>query len=155
MNISAKYLTPLLTIAILALGFFQASVSDGDFSALEKWQLAALLIGAIVTYIAPLTQGVWPAIFKVGGAVVGAILATIITAVTEGTVFDVSLITIIVLSGLNALAAQVGTDQRVDAARDAIASPNVSDAVPETVDPQAVAIVRKNVADAHDGRTGI
>lgn len=145
MNISSKYLTPLLTIAILALGFFQASVSDGDFTILEKWQLAALLVGAIVTYIAPLTTGKWPAIFKVGGAVIGAVLAAIITAVTEGTVMDASLITVIVLAGLNALAAQTGTDSRVDAAKEALAAPNVANNVPETVDPVATQVAANSL----------
>lgn len=154
MNISSKYLTPVLTIAILALGFFQASISDGIFTDLEKWQLASLLVGAIVTYIAPLTTGKWPAIFKVGGAVIGAVLAAIITAVTEGSVFDANLLTIVVLAGLNALAAQTGTDQRVDAAKEALAAPNVSNAVPEAVDPVA-SEVAKNAVDVHDGRTGI
>ncbi|WNN95021.1 hypothetical protein SEA_MAGRITTE_44 [Microbacterium phage Magritte] len=154
MNISSKYLTPVLTIAIIALGFFQASNSDGVFTDLEKWQLASLLVGAIVTYYAPLATGKWVAIFKVGGAVVGAVLAAIITGVTEGSLFDVNLITVIVLAGLNALAAQVGSDQRVDAAKEALAAPNVSNAVPEAVDPVATEVA-KNAVDAHDGRTGI
>lgn len=154
MNISSKYLTPVLTIAILALGFFQASVSDGTFSLLEQWQLAALLVGAIVTYIAPLTTGKWPAIFKVGGAVVGAVLAAIITGIMEGSVFDVNLVTIIVLAGLNALAAQTGADQRVDAAKEALAAPDVANTVPEAVDPVATEAA-KNAVDVHDGRTGI
>jgi len=154
MNISSKYLTPLLTIAILALGFFQASISYAVFTDLEKWQLASLLVGAIVTYIAPLTSGKWPAIFKVGGAVVGAVLAAIITGVTEGSVFDANLLTIIVLAGLNALAAQTGTDSRVDAAKEALAAPNVPNSVPEVVDPAATEAAR-NAVDVHNGRTGV
>jgi hypothetical protein len=159
MNISSKYLTPVLTIAILALGFFQASISDGLFTDLEKWQLASLLVGAVVTYIAPLTTGKWPAIFKVGGAVIGAVLAAIITAVTEGSVFDANLLTIVVLAGLNALAAQTGSDQRVDAAKEALAAPNIANAVPAAVDPVATEVAEKDikgtVVDNHDGRTGV
>ena len=132
-----KYLTPILTIILIALGSFQAAISDGMFADVEKWQLAALTLGAIVTYAAPLTTGRWPAVFKVGGAVIGAAIATIIGFVEVGTIFDMNTITIVVLAALNALAAQTGADARVDEAAAGLADPGVPNAVVTANDPVA------------------
>lgn len=121
-----KYLTAILTIVLLAVGFFQTSISDGDFTALEKWQFAALLVGAVVTYIGKVVSGPWPGILKVGGAVLGAALAAIITAVGTGSLFDTNLYTIVILAALNAFAAQIGVDARVTDAKAALADPTIT-----------------------------
>lgn len=121
-----RILTPILTVVILSVGFFQTSISDGDFTTLEKWQFAALFVGAMVTYIAKILPGSWPGILKVAGAVIGAALAAIITAVMTGSVFDTNLFTIVVLAALNAFAAQIGVDARVNEAKTLFADPKVT-----------------------------
>lgn len=140
-----KVLTPVLTVILLAVGFFQTSISDGVFTDVEKWQLAALVVGAFITYIAPLSTGPWPGIFKVGGAVVGAVLATIIGFVNTGTVFDTNTITIVILAALNAFAAQTGTDARVDDQKAIQADPNLLNEVGAAVDPKAAEVARQTV----------
>jgi hypothetical protein len=139
MNIDTKYLTPVLTIVLIAVGFFQTSISDGEFTTLEKWQLAALFIGAVVTYISRIVPGPWPGILKVAGAVLGAALAVIITAVQTGSVFDTNLFTIIILAALNAFAAQVGADARVTEAKVDLADPTITRAEAVAHDSKAVA----------------
>jgi hypothetical protein len=123
---NSKYLTPILTIVLLAVGFFQTSISDGEFTNLEKWQLAALFVGAVVTYIGKILPGPWPSALKIGGAVIGAALAAIITAVQTGSVFDTNMFTIIILAALNAFAAQIGVDARVTDSKALLADPLVT-----------------------------
>ena len=126
MNTNNKYLTAILTVVLLAVGFFQTSISDGEFTPLEKWQFAALLVGAVVTYVGKILPGPWPGLLKVGGAVIGAALAAIITAVGTGSVFDANLYTIVILAALNAFAAQIGVDARVTDAKTALADPTIT-----------------------------
>lgn len=134
MNISTKYLTPVLTIVLIGLGAFQAALADG-ITAQEAWQLVALIVGAIVTYYAPVLSGAWPAALKVAGAVIGAAIAALIPLL--GGVWDASAITIVVLAALNAFAAQTGTDARVDSAKAALVSPTVPDSTPAAIDAPA------------------
>lgn len=147
MNISNKYLTPILTIVLIGLGAFQASLADG-FTKQEAFMLAALVIGAIVTYFAPVLQGKWPAILKVAGAVLGAAIAALIPFL-DGT-WDASAITIVVLAALNALAAQTGTDARVDAAKEALVNPTTPNSTPTAIDPSATkaAVNQLNISNA-------
>lgn len=144
MNISAKYLTPVLTIVLIGLGAFQATLADG-VTAQEAWQLTALIVGAVVTYFAPVLPGAWPAALKVAGAVVGAAIAALIPLL--GGVWDASAITIVVLAALNAFAAQTGTDARVDSAKAALVNPAVPDDAAKAVDPAATKIALNQLAN--------
>ncbi len=161
MNVSSKYLTPLLTIGVIVGAAFQTAVVGG-ISIVEALQLLGLLVGAIVTYLVPVLATGWAAAGKVGGAVLGAILAAAVPVfdyANGGVGFTAETITMIAFAGLSALAAQFGVDQRLTETKAALADPNTSDKVPQAVDPAAVkALVYRgeaSVADLHDGRTGI
>ena len=134
-----RVLTPILTVVLLSVGFFQVSISDCEFTTLEKWQLAALFVGAVVTYIGKILPGPWPGLLKVAGAVIGAALAAIITWVISGTAFDTNMFTIIILAALNAFAAQIGVDARVTDAKVALADPIVTHEEAVAADKTAVA----------------
>lgn len=137
---NTRVLTPILTVVLLAVGFFQTSISDGEFTTLEKWQLAALFVGAGVTYWSPLVNTRWKNILKVGGAVIGAVLAAIITAVMTGSVFDTNMYTILVLAALNAFAAQIGGDERVTTSKELLADPTITTQEAVAADPKAAEI---------------
>lgn len=156
MNTNSKYLTPILQIVILGVASLQTSLVGG-FTLVEGLSLAALLIGAFVTYRAKLTTGSWPAIIKVAGAVVGAVLVAII-AVLDGTVFggagfNAETVTYIVYAGLQALASEAGVDARVDAAKKGLADPNTSDQSVFVMDPDAYLVADKIVPPAGARRT--
>lgn len=150
-----KFLTPIITIALLVVGFFQTSISDGEFTYLEKWQVAALFVGAVVTYFTPIVKGPWPGVLKVAGAVIGAALAAIITAVQTGSVFDTNLLTIIFLAGLNAFAAQTGTDARLVEAKAELANPAVPISQTMAADPGAARAVINRGAEVVDTTAGV
>lgn len=143
MNISSKYLTPLLTIGVIIGAAFQTAIVGG-ITTVESLQLLGLFVGAVVTYLVPILKSGWAAAGKVGGAVLGAVIAAAIPVfdlANGGTGFTAETITMIAFAGLSALAAQFGVDQRLDAVKEALASPAVPNAVPEAVDPAATAAV--------------
>lgn len=148
MHVNNKFITPLVTIAILVVGFIQVANSDNDFTTLEKVQLLALIVGAVVTYFAPLTKGRWPGIFKVGGAVIGAALAVIITALMEGTVIDSNLLIVVILAALNAFAAQTGTDARIDAQKEVLVNPDLPTRAGAAIDPIAAKVAHQELDKA-------
>jgi hypothetical protein len=161
MNTQSKYLTPLLTIGVIVGAAFQSAIVGG-VTLVEALQLAGLLVGAVVTYVVPVLDKGWAAGAKVGGAVLGAILAAAIPVfdgLNGGPGLNAETAVIILFAGLSALAAQFGVDQRVDAVKEALASPNVSNEAPKAVDPKATQFAIQsetvNVIDNHDGRTGI
>lgn len=150
MVISNKLVTPLVTIALIVLGYYQLTSADADGMSLLDWvQLASVFVGAVVTYSTSIVPGKWPAIFKVGGAVIGAILATISTAIIAGTVVDTNLLAVILISALNAFAAQTGTDARVDTVKAAIADPDVNTQAAILADPSAAVVAKEQLANGH------
>lgn len=150
MLISNKLVTPLITIALIVLGYYQLASSDSDGMSLLDWvQLGSVFVGAVVTYAVKIVPGKWPAILKVAGAVIGAVLATIGTAIVAGTVVDTNLLAVILISALNAFAAQTGTDARVDTVKAAIADPDVNTQAAILADPSAAAVAKQQLADGH------
>lgn len=138
-----KYAVGLLQVAIIAVTALQAAVALG-WSLTAAFQLAGLIIGAIVSVFVPLLEGRWAAGLKVGGAVLGALIAAIIPFVTDG--WSPGAIVIVVLAGLNALATQLGVDIRIDSAVQALGDPSVPNASVEAVDPAAVRIAYRLAA---------
>ncbi len=115
-----KYLAGLLTVLVVLATAFQAALIDG-FTPTEAWQLVGLFVGVFVTVFVPLLKTGWAGALKVGGAVLGAIIAAIVPFVTGA--WDMSAVTVVILAGLNALATQLGVNVRVDSARAIVADP--------------------------------
>lgn len=160
--VPSKYTTALLTVGLTVVAALQAALVEG-IDVVESLQLLALLVGGIVTYIVPLLAHGWAAFLKVAGAVLGAVLVAAIgvfESLTTGANFwSTETIVLLFFAGLNALAAQFGVDQRVDTAKEALASPSVSNKVPGTVDPTATAaaqsegaIVSRAVPEGYHGK---
>lgn len=132
-----KYMVGLLQVLIISVTALQAAIADG-LTLTEVWQLAGLVIGAIVSVFVPLSKGAWAGVLKVGGAVLGALIAAIVPFVTDG--WTASAAVIVVLAGLNALATQLGVNMRVDGVRAALGDVHVDNAVVQSVDPGATAV---------------
>ena len=136
--IASKYLAGFIQLITLLMTALLAALVDG-LTIEEIWQLAGVGVGAVVTIYVPLLQGAWAAGLKVGGAVLGAVIAAVIPLLA-GT-WDLSSALIVLLAGLNVLATQLGVDVRVDSARKEYARPDLPNAVIETVDAPAAAVI--------------
>lgn len=101
-----KYAPALLPIVIIVVTFLtsvgQRAITPGDL-----WQLAALVAGAVVTYLVPLSSGVWPGVLKTGAAIVAAAATAAVPLVTQGHLTYQNWL-IIVLAALSALATEIG-----------------------------------------------
>lgn len=138
--ILSKFLVAFIQLTVLVTASLQAAVEDG-LTAVEAWQIVAVLVGAIVTYFVPLLEGGWAAALKVAGAVLGAVIAAIIPLVAGE--WTMSAILIVVLAGLNALATQIGVDVRVQAAAKAVVNQGAQAAV--ALDTAAVAVAERQL----------
>jgi len=111
-SIVKKYAPALLPIAIVVVTFLtsvgQRAITPGDL-----WQLAALVAGAVVTYLVPLSSGPWPGILKTGAAIVAAAAATAVPLVTQGHLTMQNWL-IIALSAMSALATEIGVNIHKD-----------------------------------------
>lgn len=112
-----RYLAAILQIAIVVITGFTVLPATAFVDAAAVWAtvvgLATLVVQAIATYLVPLTAGGWQAGLKVGVSVALAILGAIAQYVVAGH-FTPGIVALIVLAGLNALAAQVGVSARLD-----------------------------------------
>lgn len=141
--IPSKYTTAILTLAIVVIAGFQSALVGG-ISEVEAFQFAALVVGAVVTYFAPLLISSWAAALKVLGAVAGAVLAAvppIIDTANGGQGFTPEAIVMLIFAGIMALAAQFGVDVRIDSTAKAIANPAVSNDEVYVIDPKAYDVV--------------
>lgn len=148
-----KYATALLQFVLVLVLAVQASMSEG-ISTVEAWQLGAVAIANVGTYFVPLLSSGWIGAGKTGVAILGAIVAAIIPLVNNA--WTAETITIVILAGLNALAAQAGVGIRVDSSKAQLAAPEVADVVPVTVDVDAVkaAVPDATVVHAVDAKLG-
>lgn len=133
-----KYTAAMLQFILVLVTALQASLSGG-LDTVEIWQLVALAVASVGTFFLPLVAGPWAGALKTGVAVLGAIVAAIIPLVNGVWSSEASII--VVLAALNALAAQIGVSVRLDEVKAQLAAPEVSNVIPLTVDPKAVAIV--------------
>lgn len=110
----ATYAAAILSIGLVVI---QAFVAVTEFTPTAIIQLAIVAVGAIGTYLAPVVDGRWAGALKVGVAVVAAILSACVPLVT-GDVYTPQTIALVVLAGMQALAAEVGVGiRRADYAR--------------------------------------
>lgn len=108
-----KYLAALLSIALVVVTAFVAIPAD-QITPTSVGQLAVLALGAVVTFLVPLLEGVWAAGLKTGAAVLAAVITAALPFLTQGNITPTQ-VAIVVLAALNALAVQVGVDIRKDA----------------------------------------
>ena len=142
--VTQKYAAALLPFAVVILTAFQASADDG-IDRVEALQLAAIVAANIVVFLVPLLPNGWHGAFKVGAAVIGALVTAWIPIVNNA--WDGGTITVLVLAALNALAVQLGVSIRLSAVAGAIADTAVPNAAIEATDPGgAVAVGGKHAA---------
>lgn len=143
-----KYATAILQFVLILVASVQAALTDG-VSTVEVWQLAAIGVANVGTYFVPLLKTNWVGLGKTGVAVAGAIIAAIIPIALDAWTTESFLL--VVLAGLNALAAQAGVGIRVDSTAAQIADPTVANVVPETVDAAATEVVVSHNVARHSG----
>lgn len=146
-SLLAKFAPALLPLAVLLLGGLQTAFADNDISSTEVWQLIALSAGALVTFIVPLLKGPWAAGLKTGANVLAAVAALIIPILPQFE-WSATSVLFIVIGAIQALAAQIGVDIRLDQAKTVIDSRETA-GVPTitSLDPAAVdAVIARSVA---------
>lgn len=144
--ISSKYAVAFIQVAVIFVTALAAAITDNVLSTVEAFQVGGILLGAAVSVFAPLLTTGYAGLLKLLGAVGGAVIAAVIPIIDSangGAGWSASAIIIVILAGLNALATHVGVDVRIDAAKQALVSPEVNNIVPEVVDPVATDIARQ------------
>jgi len=143
--ILSKYAVAIIQILTLVVTSLVAAQSgDGKITNVEVWQIGALAVGAVVTYLVPLLEKGWAGILKFAAALVTAgvaALVPIIDTANGGPGWSGSAWLIVILAVLNAALTALGVSVRTDAVKAALAAPEVSDKVPVAVDPSAVKAV--------------
>lgn len=145
--IPSKYLAGFIQVITLLMTSLLAALADGlDYT--EVWQIAGVLVGAVVTFFVPLLEGRWAAALKVGGAVLGAIIAAVIPLLANE--WTASSAIIVLLAAVNALATQLGVDVRVDAAKEALAKHVYEEPIAAS-DPRAAVVAIKQEPGLNGG----
>lgn len=108
----SKYLTAILTAAV-TVGTALATVAHGSIGLTEVVQLVLVALGAVAAYIVPVLPGGWRGGVKVGAVILAAVLTAAVPFLLGG--WSLEAVVIVILAGINALAAQLGVAVRVDA----------------------------------------
>ena len=138
--VPSKYQAAMLGAGLTLLYAFQTALTGG-FSEVEGWNFAALAVGVVVSYWAPLLASKWSSFLKVGGAVAAAVFIAIVAVVdvqNGGPGWNADTIVAVVFAGLNALGAAVGVHRRVDEVKAALVDPAVDNAAVQAIDPGGV-----------------
>lgn len=135
-----KYTAALLQFVLVLVTSAQASLSGG-LDTIEIWQLVALAVASVGTFFLPLVSGPWAGALKTGVAIAGAVVAAIIPLVNG--VWNAESGIIVLLAALNALASQIGVSVRLDDVRAQLASPQINNVIPFSVDPKAAQIIER------------
>lgn len=112
----ARYSTMLFT-ALATVGS-AAEILPTHHTTQDLVQFGIILAGAIGTYLASVTTGRWPGLFKTGSAALAAILTLLVPYLANGA--SLSSITptnwiVFGVAAANALATEIGVDMRVKA----------------------------------------
>jgi len=139
-----KYVVALVQVLTIIVTALVAAQSDAEVTTVELWQIGALFVGGVVTYFVPLLQNGWAATLKFVATLAAAAITAIIPIVDTangGPGWSFSAILIVILAVLNAALTAWGVEVRLDAVKAELVAPDVSNKVPEAVDPTATAIV--------------
>lgn len=111
-TIFQKYAAALLPFFILVIGASQ-TVFAGDST---DWNaiitFAILVLGAVLTYIVPLTESKWQGALKTGIAILTVILSALLPFILPGGFDPTVNVPIIIVAVLNALATEFGVQIR-------------------------------------------
>ena len=142
--IFGKYAVAAIQTATIIVAALVAALGDNILTDVELWQVVVLAIGAVATIWVPLTEKVWAGALKLLTSVLGAAASAVIPIIDTangGPGWRGTAILIVALAGLNAALTALGVQVRLDSVKAALASPDVSDRVPATVDSKATKVV--------------
>lgn len=142
--ILSKYAVAAIQVVTIIVTSLVASLADNTLTIAEVWQIAVIGVGAIGSVVVPLLEkgpaGLLKFLLAIAGAIAAAVVPIVDTA-NGGAGWTASAFLIVLLAGLNAALTALGVSVRLDSAKEALASPDVSDRVPVAVDGKAVQVV--------------
>lgn len=144
--IPSKYVVALIQVVTIIVTSLIAANADNTVSLVEVLQIAAIVVGAIITYWAKLLEKGWAAGLKFAGAVLGAAIAAaipIVDVANGGPGWTASAALIVLLAALNAALTAWGVDLRLDEVKAQLADPSVDNAKVRAADAPAYAIVMR------------
>jgi hypothetical protein len=148
--ILSKYAVAAIQVVTVIVTSMVASLADNTLTTAEVWQIAVIGIGAIGSVVVPLLEKGPAGLLKFALAVAGAIAAAIVPVVDTangGAGWTASAFLIVLLAGLNAALTALGVSVRMDAVKEALASPDISDRATVAVDQPAVKVAVAHGAD--------
>jgi hypothetical protein len=108
-SVGQRFATAILSfVTVLAAPLAAAVVAP--LTATAVWQLIAVGVGAVVTFIVPLIGSKWQGLFKTGFAILGAVAAALIPIVSSTWTAQSTLI--VVIAVVNILATELGVQIR-------------------------------------------
>jgi hypothetical protein len=149
--IASKYAVAGVQTLVLVLTALMAALTDDVVTTAEWLQLAAVVVTGISVYVVKLLESGWAAAAKFIVALAGAGLSAaipIVDTVAGGPGWSAGSVLIVVLAVANAALTAWGVDVRLDAVKEAIADPQISDRKVATLDPTAYRIVKTEVTGA-------
>lgn len=144
--IPSKYIVALVQVVTIVVTSLIAANADNTVSLVEVLQIAAIVVGAIITYWAKLLTNGWAAGLKFAGAVLGAAIAAaipIVDVANGGPGWTASAALIVLLAALNAALTAWGVDLRLDEVKAQLADPTVDNAKVRAADGPAYAVVMR------------
>jgi hypothetical protein len=107
-----KYATAIFSLAVLVLGAVQAAAAAG-FTDTEIWQITALGIGGVITFVVPIVKGKWGGVLKTGFSILGAAGALVVPYFIDQNITTEGLL-LVVIGVINVFATQLGVIIRKD-----------------------------------------
>lgn len=139
-SLLAKFAPALLPLAVALFGPLQLFLADNVFTSEEIWTFVGLASAALLTWVLPLVKTGWAGIFKVGINLLGALSALVIPLL--GGEWTAAVWIGVIIGLIQALAAQIGVDIRLDAQKEVIDSRSNPDVPTITsLDPEALRVV--------------
>ena len=103
-----KYAPALLNVVFIAL----VALKTLTFNTGSIEQFALLIIGAVVTFIVPLTSAKWQGYLKTGTGIVIAVLTALVPLASQGWHLTQAQWITVVIAGVSALAVELGVQIR-------------------------------------------
>jgi hypothetical protein len=103
-----KYAPALLNVLFIALVALKTLTLN--LGSIEQFVL--LIIGAVVTFIVPLTSGKWQGYLKTGTGIVIAVLTALVPLASQGWTLTQAQIITVILAAVTALAVELGVQIR-------------------------------------------
>ena len=135
-----KFAAGFLALGVAVLTAAVAIPEEAWSQPAVVWQFGGLILSTILVIFLPLAKGAWAGALKIIGALGAALVANVLAFFAGGGEWGFYQWLLLGLAVLQAVAAELGVNVRVDQAKQQIESPEISSAPVEAVDPKAVEV---------------